>query len=105
MTTRTEEKEEEEPRSGGPDHFVVSARSTSFFVSTRMAAHIEACLDARKPSPWIRFVDICGSRVRIHRREIEYLFQSTTEQRAAYRRYNRAINMESKADRDWSEGD
>lgn len=104
---KTREDQEEEGRDGmsGIDHFIVSTRSTSFFVSTEMAAHIERCLDARRPTKWIRFVDICGSRVRIHRREIEYVFQSTSEQRATYRRYHRAINAESKADRDWSEED
>lgn len=102
---KTLEGEEEHSRIGTIDHFVVSAKSASFFVSTEMAAHIEACLDARKPSKWIRFVDICGSRVRIHRREIEYLFQSTAEQRAAYRKYDRAMKAERRTDRDWGEQD
>lgn len=105
MNRTREERAEEEPQSVGVDHFIVSARSASFFVSTEMATHIEACLDARRPRKWIRFVDLSGSRVRLRRREIEYVFQSTSEQRIAYREYQRALNRETRADRDWSDGD
>jgi hypothetical protein len=101
---KTLEEEEGHSRIGPAlDHFIVSARSASFFVSTEMAMHIEACLDARKPSKWIRFVDVNGSRIRLRRREIEYLLQSTMEQRAADRAYGRAMRQECKADRNWED--
>lgn len=98
--------EDEEGRSRtGPmiDHFIVSCRSASFFVSTEMAAHIEKCLDARKPAKWIVFVDVIGCRIRLRRREIEYLLQSTSEQRAADRAYGRAMRQEQRAERDWED--
>lgn len=101
---KTKHEEEEHGRTGPAiDHFIVSCRSASFFVSTEMAAHIEACLDGRKPSKWIVFVDVIGSRVRVRRREIEYLLQSTSEQRAADRAYGRAMRQECKADRNWED--
>jgi hypothetical protein len=103
---QTRQEEEEHGRAGPAiDHFIVSCRSAGFFVSKEMAAHIEACLDARRPSKWIVFVDVNGSRVRLRRREIEYVLQSTSEQRAADRAYGRAIRQEQKAERDWSDED
>lgn len=70
-----------------------------------MAVHIEASLDRKFGGTWICFVDLTGSRVRIHRREIEYIYQSTAEQRAVWRRYNRAMKQEAKADKDWGDSD
>jgi len=89
----------EEPRPAGADCFVLSARSATWYLSTAMARHVEQCLDGQ--AIWLSFVDLNGSRVRLRTREVEYLHQSTAEQRAADRRFHRAMSRERKADRDW----
>lgn len=104
MKQTREEKGEEAPRPIGVDHFVVSARSETWYVSTEMARHLERCLEDPRID-WVSFVDLKGSRVRLRTREVEYLAQSTAEQRVAERAFHRTMNQERKADRDWSEDD
>jgi hypothetical protein len=91
-----------EPEGPGA-YFYLSSRSGSWCVSTVMARHIEACLDAEPRPSWIRFVDIAGSSIRVRARDIEYLNQSTPEQRAFDRAFCRSIRQEKKADRNWEE--
>jgi hypothetical protein len=105
MSRLRQEKEQEAPRPIGVDHFVVSAKSATWCVSTEMARHIEACLEIEHHQAWISFVDLSGARVRLRSLEIEYLAQSTADQRAAERAFHRALNRERKAERDWREGD
>jgi hypothetical protein len=94
---------EEEPREvGAGSYFVVAARDFSTFVSTEMARHIESCLDAWPRRPWITFVDVSGSRVRIRAAHIRWICQSTPEQRQRDRDLARALHEERKADR-WPE--
>jgi hypothetical protein len=102
---RLRQEKTEESRPTGVDHFVVSARSETWYVSTEMARHIEACLDVEHRQAWISFVDLSGARVRLRSRELEYLAQSTADQRAAERAFHRALSRERKAERDWREGD
>jgi hypothetical protein len=68
-----------------PDFFVVSGDRSTWSVSTTMARHIEACLDARPRPRWITFVDLSGARVRVRARHIDSLTRSTAEQRAVER--------------------
>ena len=103
MSRLRQEEEQEAPRPVGVDHFVVSARSETWYVSTEMARHIEACLDVEHRHVWISFVDLSGARVRVRSREVEYLAQSTADQRAAERAFHRTMGQERKADRDWGE--
>jgi hypothetical protein len=98
---RLRQEKTEEPRPAGVDHFVVSARSETWYVSTEMARHIEACLDVEHRQVWISFVDLSGARVRLRSRELEYLAQSTADQRAAERASHRRLSQERKAERDW----
>lgn len=105
MNRRRQEKEQEAPRPIGLDHFVVSAKSATWYVSTEMARHIEACLDVEHHQTWVSFVDLSGSRVRLRSVEVEYLAQSTADQRAAERAFHRTLSRERKAERDWREGD
>jgi hypothetical protein len=105
MNRLRQEEEQEAPRPTGLDHFVVSAKSATWYVSTEMARHIEACLDVEHHQGWISFVDLSGARVRLRSLEIEYLAQSTTEQRAAERSFHRALSRERKAERGWREED
>ena len=105
MSRLRQKEEQEAPRPIGVDHFVVSARSETWYVSTEMARHIEACLDVEHRHVWISFVDLSGARVRVRSREVEYLAQSTADQRAAERAFHRALSRERKVERDWREGD
>lgn len=101
-------KEESEPEAIKPDagdYFIVSGDCSTWYVSTVMARHIEAVLDAEPRALWVKFVDLAGSRVRIRIRQIEYICQSTAEQRAGDREFSRALNRERKADRSWGEDD
>ena len=102
MNRLQQHQEEEPPRLVGGDHFVLSARSATWYISTEMARHLEACLESGRPG-WVSFVDLAGSRVRIRTREIEYLAQSTSEQRASDRAFQRALNRERRQDRRWGE--
>jgi len=76
------------------DYFVVSTRGDSWLVSTTMARHIEACLDADPSAPWITFVDIMGSRIRVRSEWIHTISQSTSEQRARAVALQRALCQE-----------
>ena len=103
MSRLRQKEEQEAPRPIGVDHFVVSAKSATWYVSTEMARHIEACLDVEHHQILVSFVDLSGSRVRLRSVEVEYLAQSTADQRAAERAFHRALNRERKAERGWRE--
>lgn len=101
-------KEESEPEAVRPDagdYFIVSGDSSTWYVSTEMARHIEAMLDVEPRVRWVKFVDLAGSRVRLAVRQIEYLCQSTVDQRALDREFSRTLHRERKADRSWGEDD
>jgi len=103
MRTLKEDTEPEERRPDAGDYFILSGESCTWYVSTAMARFIEATLDAVPRVRWITFVDLAGSRVRLDVRQVEYLCQSTAEQRQRERDFSRALTRERKADRDWSE--
>jgi len=105
MSRLRQEEEQKAPRPIGVDHFVVSAKSATWYVSTEMARHIEACLEVEHHQAWISFVDLSGARVRLRSLAVEYLAQSTADQRAAERVFHRRLSRERKAERDWREGD
>jgi hypothetical protein len=105
MNRLRQEEEQQAPRPIGVDHFVVSAKSAIWYVSTEMARHIEACLEVEHHQAWISFVDLSGARVRLRSLEVEYLAQSTAGQRAAERAFHRRLSQERKAERDWREGE
>jgi hypothetical protein len=104
VVSRLKLGEEEEPGSGGlGDYFVVSTESWNWQVSTAMARHVEACLDADPRPSWVKFVDLTGSRIRIRTDKVEYISQCTAEQRATDRALVRLLRQERKADRNWEE--
>ena len=83
---RLKDKHEEDRAPDGPGtYFCVATRSGTWYVST------------------LRFVDLTGARVRVRSRDVEYLNQSTPEQRTLEREFSRAQNRERKADRNWDE--
>ncbi len=100
-----QEPEPEATRPNAGDYFIVSADNSTWYVSTEMARFIDAMLEAEPPVRWIKFVDLAGSRVRLRARQIEYVCQSTAEQRAMDREFGRWMTRERKADRSWDEED
>lgn len=89
-----------EPREeGAADYFVVVGENWTWYVSTEMARFIEDSLESGEE--WIKFVDLSGSRIRLRTPKIEFIAQSTADQRATERDFFRAMRRENKADRDW----
>ncbi|MEP6574333.1 MAG: hypothetical protein ABJD11_16645 [Gemmatimonadota bacterium] len=105
MNAVREDSEPEAVRPHAGDYFIVSGENSTWQVSTVMARHIETILDAEPRVVWVRFVDLSGSRVRLRTRQIEYICQSTVEQRAHDRDFSRTLTRERKTDRSWGEDD
>lgn len=94
--------ERREPREAAAEHyFVVITKWDSWCVSTAMARFVEECLDGRRRTDWIKFVDLAGARVRLRADEIVSVSESSPEQRAAYRAFSRRLRREGKADPDY----
>ncbi len=87
------------------DFFVVSTEWDNWCVSTEMARHIDACLDAEPIPPWITFVDVTGARVRVRADRIESLTQRSVEQRGVSRVFERLARQERQADGVREDGD
>jgi hypothetical protein len=86
------------------DFVVVSGAFGCAYVTHDTARTIERALDRARPPKWVAFADRVGSRFRVRTREIRVLCESTAEQRAADRRYDRARRLEERADRrSWEE--
>jgi hypothetical protein len=106
VVCRLEDGEEKQPAAGVlGDYFVVVTKQWNWQVSTVMAKHLEACLDADPRSKWVKFVDLTGSRIRVRADTIVTIAQSTAEQRAADRALSRLARQEQKADRNWEENE
>ena len=102
IITRSDGAERLPPGPG--DYFIVNTKDQWFYVSTPMARAIEAALDrVWFRARWVTFVDLSGSRIRLRASKILGLLQSTAEQRAAMRTFDRERHGESRADRDWDE--
>jgi hypothetical protein len=94
MRRITMDHEEDRLRQGAGDHFMVATQTATFVVSTVMARAIEATIDRWPRRTWVTFVDLSGSRIRLRVREIDFIVQSTAEQRAFDRRLRQTINGE-----------
>lgn len=88
--------EERRPRG---DYYVVAGFSGSFYVSAQVAGAVERALDRVWGGRWLVFRDLSGSRIRILRRQVFGVFESTAEQRAKDRAFFRSLDRESEADR------
>jgi hypothetical protein len=80
------------------DFFVVSTEWDTWCVSTEMARHIDACLDADPVPRWVTFVDVTGARVRLRADSVESVTQRSVEQRAIGRRFERLARDERRTD-------
>jgi len=79
--------------------FVVAGENFWGAVTREEVERIEAQLDQRKVPKWIVFRDRSGSRYRVRARLIRSIIESTAEQRASDRRYEKAREREEKKDR------
>lgn len=105
MSESNEKIDHEVSESSDLDHFEVETRGPSWLVSTAMARHIEAQLDATPPVDWITFVDLSGARIRVRARAIWSISQSTEAQRAdSHARWKR-LRDEQRARGDDGDGD
>ena len=103
-TTRRSEEHERIPPEAG-DYFVIQTRDSSwFFVSTVMARAIDRRLKRFFQPTWITFVDMAGSRIRLRTDDIMSVVQTTPEQRAADRAFDKVRRAEAQEDRDWTNG-
>jgi hypothetical protein len=105
MNRLKHQPEENEPKLGAGDYFVVSAKCGEWCVSTEMVRFVEAALDADPRPSWVKFVDLSGSRVRIKTDDVVSIRQSTAEQRAATRAFRRSLRQEYKPENPWDEED
>jgi hypothetical protein len=88
------------------DFYVVEKRYGSFAVSRQTAVEIERVLDQSPPPRWVVFRDLNGSRHRVLVEHISRISESTAEQRAADRAFDRARRLEDKRDRrPWEDDD
>ncbi len=92
-----------EDRRPGGDYFVVSGCFGTFYVSRETAHAVERSLD-RAWRPWVVFRDLSGSRIRVRRKLVYGVFESTAAQRRQDREFWRALQDETEADqRPWEE--
>jgi hypothetical protein len=88
------------------DFFIVAGDRLYVTVTCETAAQIEAVLERAKVPEWIVFDDRVGSRFKVRTCHIRSIVESTAEQRAADRRFDRARQREEKEDRNpWEEYD
>ena len=80
------------------DYFLVVSHDEAWPVSREMAMAVEATLREVPTPEWVTFVDVTGARLRMRTRLIDYVRQSTAEQRALYRAFWRAREAERDAD-------
>lgn len=96
--------DDEGPRMPDGDYWVVETDSAYWIVSRDTACVIERALDRLWRPRWIVFQDLTGGSRRLRVRSIECVFESTAEQRALRRAFDRERQREEKADRrPWEE--
>ena len=97
-------EDDEEPRMPDGDYWVVETDSAYWIVSRDTARAIERTLDRLWRPHWIVFQDLTGGSRRLRARSVECVFESTAEQRAFRRAFDRERTREEKADRrPWEE--
>jgi hypothetical protein len=98
-------REPEERRPGG-DYFVVSGLFGTFYVTADTARAVERSLDRVLAPRWLVFRDLSGSRIRVLRRQVQGVYESTAAQRRTDREFYRSLAEESESDADtrpWEE--
>lgn len=92
----------ERPPAG--EFYIVAGQAGCFFVSPETAQDVMRQLGRRRPPRFITFRDLAGSEVRLRSGLINVVFESTADQRARQREFNRALGEEDEEDRsDWDD--
>ncbi len=91
------EPPEERPPAG--EFYIVAGGAGCFFVSRETAQDIVRQLGRRRPPRFITFRDLAGSEVRLRPGKIDMVYESTGEQRARDREFNRTLREEGEEDR------
>ena|SRR5690349_15949296 len=99
------EEEAPEPEEEYGDFVVISGTFGYVSVTHETAEHVERLLDRRCVPEWVVFHDRSGSRLRVRTEHIRSFGESTREQRAADRRYERARRREERQDKSWEDDD
>jgi len=98
--------EEPEERPPVAEYFEVICAATTYYVSRAEARRIASLLERRWPPRWIRAVDVFGAEIRVLRRTIAAICESTESLRQHERTFRRARRSEEKQDRrPWDDDD
>ena len=105
MTNRLKENfDQPDERVPVDDYYVIVCGYQRFSVTRETADRILRDLDATTLPRWVRFIDVHGSRFCLRSRLIHFVFESTADQRASEREFERARDLEEKADkRPWED--
>lgn len=88
------------------EYFEILCDAGTYYVSRSEAHRIAALLQRRWPPRWIRTVDVFGAEVRVLRRTITAICESTESLRQQERTFRRARRSEEKQDRrPWEDDD
>ncbi|HEX2090955.1 MAG TPA: hypothetical protein VHG28_01080 [Longimicrobiaceae bacterium] len=95
---------EPEERRPGDDYFTVAGYFGVFYVSAETARAVERSLDRVWTGRWLVFRDLSGSRIRVLRKLVYGVYESTAEQRRKDREFFRALQSETETDpRPWED--
>lgn len=94
-------EEEPEERARAPDYWGVRTSNAFFFVSAETAAHLMVQLHRRWRPRWLVFRDLSGALITIRSRSVEFIGESSAEQRAYDRALMKALAEESEEPRPW----
>jgi hypothetical protein len=91
--------EEPEERPPEEEFYIVAGDAGYFYVTRDTAQRIAQELARHRPPRWIVFRDLAGSEIRVRPRKLDVVCESTAEQRARDRAFNRARKAEDQQDR------
>lgn len=98
--------DEPEERPPEEEFYIVAGEAGYFFVASDTAQRIARELAQRRPPRWIVFRDLAGSEIRVRPSKLDVVYESTAEQRARERAFNRARKQEEQRDRRlWEDDD
>jgi len=97
--------DDEEPLMPERNYWVVETQTGYWVVSADTAREVERVIERLWRPRWLVFRDLTGGRRRIRTGTVECLYESTSQQRAYRRAFDRERALEEKAGRPWDEGD
>ena len=80
------------------NYWVIQCDRCRYLVSEETARRIMRELERRRPSKWLRFRDLFGSETRLRSDGVQFVEESTADQRAQWRAFRKARNDEEEED-------